>query len=269
MNKALTNSSLQYPSIGTKESIEDITLKDAKEFLKTKLNLENAMIIIGGDLQKSEAKKYANDILNILPKGKKRKTLHVKTSCKESVRVINKPSEQAYIYFGSPLNLKFNDKEAYKAQVMAFVLGSSGFGSRLMEEIRVKRGLAYSVYARVSLQRSSGSFLGYLQTKNENKDEALKIVKEVISEFIKNGVTKDELEQAKRFLLGSEPLRNETLNQRLGRDFMDIYSGHGLGYSKEKLKLISKLKLEDLNEFISSHEEINKLSFSIVTHEDI
>ncbi len=263
------NSPLENPSLGTQSSIKDISLKDVKEFLKTHLNIENAMVVIGGDLDESKAKEVAKKLLKVLPNGKKRETLHVKTSDKQKQEVLKRQSEQAYIYFGSPFYVSIADKDAYKAQVMAFILGSSGFGSRLMEEIRVKRGLAYSAYGRVGLERSSNAFLGYLQTKNENKDEAIKIVKEVVSEFVKNGVSKDELEQAKRFLLGSEPLRNETLSQRLSRDFLDIYSGHGVGYSKKKLELISKLTLEELNAFISSHKEIELLSFSIVTNEDV
>jgi predicted Zn-dependent peptidase len=109
---------------------------------------------------------------------------------------------------------------------------------------------------------------GHLQTKNENRDEAKKIVKEVIEEFVKNGVTNNELEQAKKFLLGSEPLRLETLSQRMSRSFSEFYKGLEIGYVKQELELIEKLSLEELNEFIASHKEIVELTFSIVTNED-
>jgi predicted Zn-dependent peptidase len=87
----------------------------------------------------------------------------------------------------------------------------------------------------------------------------------VVSNFVKNGATKEELKQAKKFIIGSEPLRNETLSQRLNRTFMEYYKGFPIGHSKKELELIEKLTLEDLNKFIASHDEINKLSFSIVT----
>jgi predicted Zn-dependent peptidase len=117
----------------------------------------------------------------------------------------------------------------------------------------------------VSINKSYSYFSGYLQTKLKSQDEAIKVVKEVIEEFTKNGVTQKELDAAKKFLLGSEPLRNETLSQRLGRAFSEFYKGKPLGYSKKELQKIEKLTLEELNKFIKSHPEINELSFSIVT----
>ena len=92
-------------------------------------------------------------------------------------------------------------------------------------------------------------------------------MKEVIADFIKHGATKDELDQAKRFLLGSEPLRVETLSQRLSRAFMEYYRGEGIGAAQRELKQIEGLDLETLNAFIKKHAEIEQLSFSIVTEE--
>ena len=133
-----------------------------------------------------------------------------------------------------------------------------------MEEIRVKRGLAYSAYGYVSQNKSHSYFTGYLQTKNESADEAIKLVKELVKDFVKNGVTKEELESAKKFLLGSEPLRTETLSSRLNRAFTNYYRGLEPNHSQKELEKIESLKLKDLNQYIKSHKEINKLSFSII-----
>jgi len=78
-------------------------------------------------------------------------------------------------------------------------------------------------------------------------------------------VTQEELDQAKRFLLGSEPLRVETLSQRLGRTFQDYYKGAPLNNSQLELDKIEALELKDLNDFIARHKEIMKLSYAIVT----
>ncbi len=257
---------IENPVIGTKESLGALTLKDVEEFFKTHLVLSRSTVVIGGDLTKDEAKKLALKVLDVLEVGKM-EPLKKFGSLEEPKRVeIKKDTQQAYIYFGSPYHLEVNDKDAYKSKVAGFILGSGGFGSRMMEEIRVKRGLAYSAYGRIILNRSHSKFSGYLQTKLDSQEEAIKLVKEVVSNFVKNGVTKDELEQAKRFIIGSEPLRNETLSQRLNRTFMEYYKGFPIGHSKKELELIKKLSLEDLNKFIASHDEINKLSFSIVTN---
>ena len=163
--------------------------------------------------------------------------------------------------------MKVGDAERYVSRVAMFILGSSGFGSRMMEEIRVKRGLAYSAYCQANVSRSNSYFFGYLQTKVASQDEAVKTVREVIADFVEHGATQAELDQAKRFLLGSEPLRVETLSQRLSRAFMEFYRGEGIGAAKRELKQIEGLDLATLNAFIKKHAEIEKLSFSIVTEE--
>ena len=267
-DKLFIDTPLQKPSSGTIESIKAMKLSDVKEFLNKHLIKESVIVVVGGDLNLSEAKNYANTILNILDSAEpKELTTNLKVSDKKDfIKVVKEDTEQAYVYFGSPFFIDAKDNDTYKAKVSAFILGSSGFGSRLMEEIRVKRGLAYSAYSRTNINKSHSYFSGHLQTKLESQDEAIKVVRELIEEFIKDGVTEKELESAKKFLLGSEPLRNEILSQRLSRTFQEFYRGLKIGYSKDELDKISKLELNDLNEFIKKHKEINDLTFVIVTN---
>jgi predicted Zn-dependent peptidase len=259
------NTPLGHPSIGTKESLEKLKLEDVKSYIASHLVLSRAIVVIGGDMTLKEAKAHAKDALLSLSEGKSEPLPFVEHIKKPAQSVAKKDTKQAYIYFSSPLYVKADDKDRYKAKVATFILGAGGFGSRLMEEIRVKRGLAYSAYARANINKSHTSLKGYLQTKLESQDEAIKLVKEVIAEFVEKGVTQEELAQAKRFILGSEPLRNEMLSQRLNRTFMEYYQGLGIGYHEKELALIEKLSLEDLNAFIKAHPEIALLSFSIVT----
>ncbi len=260
------NTPLGEPMIGDEESVQSICLQDVKEFVKN-INLSNAYVVIGGDLSEFEANKYALSVLSKFDVGTKQEIKSYKTNPDKILKTIIKPSEQAYIYFGSPFYVQPNSNELHKAKLAAFILGASGFGSRLMEEVRVKRGLAYSVYCKINIEFSKQEFTGYLQTKNENKQKAIEVIKELICEFVKKGVSEDELVQAKKFLLGSEPLRNESLSQRLNRAFSEVYRGFELGYSKNELKKIEDLTLCELNKFISSHDEIKKLSFAIVSNE--
>ncbi len=259
------NSALEYPSDGTIESIESISLDEVRAFLKKHFVRERVISVVGGDISSKEARDAVSRVVSVLEKGEAGEAIVVATNLKIQESILKRTTEQAYIYFGSPYSMKVDDKEYYKARVATYILGTGGFGSRLMEEIRVKRGLAYSAYARVSVSRSHSLFSGYLQTKIESLKEAQSTVKEVIADFVKEGVTQAELDHAKKFLLGSEPLRVETLSQRLSRTFLEYYKGQGLGHAAKELELISALKLEDLNVFIKQHKEINDLSFAIVT----
>jgi len=211
-----------------------------------------------------EFEELIKPLLESLNIGKKIELKKVELVSKKEEKTLIKDTKQAYIYFGSSFNIDSKDEENYKAKVASFILGGSGFGSRLMEEIRVKRGLAYSAYGSISINKSHSYFNGYLQTKNESADEAKKLVKEIIQDFIEKGVTQEELTAAKNFLTGSEPLRSETLSQRLNIAFTLYYRGLEPDYSKKELEKIQSLELTDLNKYIKSHDEINNLTFSIV-----
>jgi len=253
---------------GEVKDVEKLELKDIQDFYKTYIDLSNMIIMVGGDISLAEVKKSLKELLADVQVGEKRDINFYDANSEQNEKVEVKETEQAYIYFGSPYDLKSDDIDVYKSKVAGFILGESGFGSRLMEEIRVKRGLAYSAYSRTNINRSNSYFSGHLQTKNENLKESMALVKSEIKRFVDGGVTQAELDQAKRFLLGSEPLRNETLSQRLSRAFTEYYRGFELGHSKAQLELIEKLSLSELNKFIKKHDEINKLSFSIVTNEN-
>lgn len=258
---------LASPPSGTVESVGAMRLADIDGFVKAHLQRSRAIAVIGGDIELDTAKRYVARIVDTLPKGDKETLGHYAAAQTPKEVVLKRPTEQAYIYFGAPFDLKVDDPDYALSRVAMFILGAGGFGSRMMEEIRVKRGLAYSAYCRANVSKSNSYFFGYLQTKIATEAEAQQTVKEVIADFVKNGATQSELDQAKKFLLGSEPLRVETLSQRLSRTFMEYYKGLPIGTSQKELEIIEKLDLETLNAFIKKHAEIEKLTFSIVTAE--
>jgi len=260
------NTPLANPRLGTMQSIKSIKLQEVQDFIKSHLYLENLIVVIGGDFSDKEAKEIAKKFATNLKKGKVEPLTHFKASTNSQTKQIVKNTEQAYIYFGAPYNMAIDNKQKVIGKIASFILGSGGFGSRLMEEVRVKRGLAYSAYSRFIANKTNSYFFGYLQTKNENKVGAIKVVKEVVENFLKGGVTQKELDSAKKFFLGSEPLRTETLNQRVSRAFNEYYSNLGLGFAKEELQIIKNLKLSELNSFIKKHNEIKDMSFFIVTN---
>ncbi|MFW5619432.1 MAG: M16 family metallopeptidase, partial [Campylobacter hyointestinalis] len=231
--------------------------------ISSNLDISNLFLVLGGDVRFDLA--HFINLLEPLNLGKKRELEKITTNSAKQKKIIKKDSEQAYVYFGAPFNVPSQQK--FMANVAMFILGSSGFGSRFMEEIRVKRGLAYSVYIMNFLNLSNTSAMGYLQTKNESKDEAVKVVLSELEKFVKFGVTSKELDAAKSFLLGSEPLSKETLFKRLDIAQNDYYMGYELGEFDKNLEKIKNLELKTLNDFILSHKEILDQSFAIITNE--
>jgi len=259
------NTPLAKPSSGTVKSVEAIKLADIQKNVKEHLGLGNAIVVMGGDISQKEATTFATTALSLLSDATSKEIATMKPIGKKQVKEKIVKSKQAYVYFGAPLDVAYDSKERHLAKVASFILGSSGFGSRLMEEIRVKKGLAYSAYSRFNINKTNSYFSGYLQTKVETGTESVEAVKEVVKTFLEKGVTQEELTSAQQFLLGSEPLRNETLSQRLNRAFHEYYNNKPLGSSLENLKKIEAITLLELNAFIKKHKEIADLSFSVVT----
>lgn len=256
---------LEFPSSGEIEHIEKIQLTDVENKLNEILNLDNLIIVVGGDLLYKDFKADIKNTLTSFKSQGKTNLPTIKMADNIQEDIIKKETQQSYIYFSSPYDISYDSKDSYKAKVASFILGGSGFGSRMMEEIRVKNGLAYSAYGNIVNNKSHSHFTGYLQTKLDNTQKAKRMVQKIVDEFVQNGVTKKELKAVKNFLTGSEPLRTETFSQKLNRAFLLYYKNLPFDYPKQELEKINQLTLKELNSFIKQHQEIKKLSFSIVT----
>ncbi len=259
------NTPLANASLGTKESLQKIKLEDLKQQFAKVFELNKLVVVLGGDLKIDQTLKRLNNALNFLPQGKAYEEPYFETSDQKSEKVLYKDTEQAFVYFGAPFKIKDLKQDLAKSKVMMFVLGG-GFGSRLMEKIRVQEGLAYSVYIRSNFSKVAHFASGYLQTKLSTQAKSVALVKKIVKEFIEKGMTQQELDDAKKFLLGSEPLRNETISSRLNTTYNYFYLGLPLNFNQTLLDQIQKMSLKEINDFIKAHTEINDLTFAIVSN---
>ncbi len=195
------------PSIGTVDSVRKISRDDLKNFYKKYYVASNAVIAIVGDLDEAAARVLVDNLIGSLPQGRKAAALPPVKPLAEA-RVINKPhpSTQTHILVGQP-GMKRGDPDYFALYVGNHILGGSGFGSRIMEEIREKRGLAYSSYSYFSPMREAGPFVMGLQTKNNKRAEALALLDKTLRDFIAEGPTKKELNHALKNITGGFPLR--------------------------------------------------------------
>jgi predicted Zn-dependent peptidase len=129
---------LEKPAAGTVESISKIELKDIQNFVQQTVCLENLIIVAGGDFELTEFEKLVKPFLETLAVGKKVGLEKIELNSKKDEKVLIKDTKQAYIYFGSSFNIDSKDEDNYKAKVASFILGGSGFGSRLMVHFQLK-----------------------------------------------------------------------------------------------------------------------------------
>ncbi|VAW66612.1 FIG015287: Zinc protease [hydrothermal vent metagenome] len=195
------------PSEGTEQSLKKLKLKHLKAFYKRYYTAKNAVISIVGQLSTSQAEKMAEDLLVGLPSGEHAPALpKVKPLAKAKTIHIDFPSRQSTVLMGQ-VGMARGDKDYFALYLANHAFGGSGFGSRLMEEVREKRGLAYSTYSYFSLMRASGPFQIGLKTRNDQLDEAIKIIHDELNKYITYGPDKDEIQDSLKNITGGFPLR--------------------------------------------------------------
>jgi zinc protease len=173
----------------------------------------NASITLVGDLSRAEAEQVAAAISAGLPSGPAATLPAPPTVPAGKTVALPHPASQAHILIGQPMIAR-GDPDFFPLIVGNYTLGGGGFVSRLMKEVRDKRGYAYSVYSYFSPMRQAGPFQIGLQTKRAQAPEAIKVVRDVLAGFLKDGPTAEELEAAKANLAGSFPLRLDS-NKKL------------------------------------------------------
>ena len=195
------------PVNGDDESLISMQRKQVLDFYDRYYVSSNAVIAIVGNLSRAQAENIANDMVADLNKGIRVPPLPVvKPLDKAQLIQIPFPSKQSHIMMGEP-GVKRGDSDYFTLYVANHPFGGSGFSSRLVGEIREKRGLAYSVYSYFSPSRESGAFLMGMQTKNEQAAQAMELLKAELLKYWQEGPEDDELESSIKNITGGFPLR--------------------------------------------------------------
>lgn len=191
---------------GDPDSLKALTRDDLVAHYRRYYVGRNAVLVIVGDLTRRQANRMANTVAGDLPAGEIAAPLPKVTNGKGIKRAIAFPAKQTHVRIGMPVLVR-NDPDLFPLYVGNYILGGGGLVSRLADEVREKRGYAYSVYSYFQPMREAGPFVLGLQTKNTQKADALKVVRRVLGEFIAKGPTAKELEDAKKHLVGGYPLK--------------------------------------------------------------
>ena len=236
------------PGIGTEESIKTLSRDDLMRFYEKYYVAKNALVTIVGDVDRKKAESLAEQIIGKLPAGKTATELAAVKDLQTASSTHHEfPSSQTHIIMGQ-LGIHRKDKDYFTLYVANHILGGSGFGSRIMKEIREKRGLAYSSYSYFVPMMKRGPFTIGMQTSNKQTDEALKVLKETLDNYIKNGPTEKELLHAKKNITGGFPLRIDSNSDISGYLSVIGFYNLPLSYLKDFNSRIEAVTLAQIKE---------------------
>jgi len=233
--------------LGTKESLDALKIADFKNFTKNYITKENILISVVGDISPVEITSIIDAKFASLPE---------KYSPDSSVADVAFPAEpatvlvkheipQTMVSFGLS-GLKRNDPDYIPGYVMNYILGGNGLSSRLGQEIRVKRGLAYAATSQLRPKAHIGLWQGMFSTRNDQAKLAMETLKNTLAEYAKNGITQTELDDAKAYLTGSFVL-DLSSNQEVA-NFLTVMQLYHLGsdYLEKRNDMMNAVTLVDI-----------------------
>lgn len=252
------------PVIGDPTSMALISVSDLDVYRKSYLTQDRLKVAVVGDITPDELARVLDEVFGSLPAaGTPREVdpIAVDASGKTIVVPFNNP--QSSVIFGGQ-GLMQDDEEFIPVFVTNYIIGSGGFNSRLMQEVREKRGLTYSIYTQFSPLDRAGLFMGAVASDNAKVAEAVAITKAEIDRLRTEGVSEQELSDAKTYLTGAFALRfdsnakiaSQLINYQLGDfpfDYINIRNG-----------LVDDVSMDDVNAILERFPPSEELTFVVV-----
>ncbi len=237
------------PAEGVPEKLSDVTRQDILNFYEDFYKPEKMIFSVVGDLSEEQLKELIEKRINKWQGKTKNRNLHAVIFEKRDkpVEIILKKDylTQSTIVLGFE-GISRNDPDFYSLSVMNYILGGGGLTSRLATKIREQRGLAYSVYSTFTPYLLPGAFYIEVKTKAENTENVIKMIVKELKTMKEKAVTDEELKEAKAFLIGSFPLRIDTMKKI--SEFLLVTDFYGLGddYIVRYPEYIEKVTAEDI-----------------------
>ncbi len=247
-----------YGRQATPESVANLNRTDLLEFHRRLYTAGNASISLVGQLNRQQAEKIAEDLSTALPAGTPPSLPAAPVSAPATTKALPHPASQAHISLGLPA-IERGHPDFFPLMVGNYTLGGGGFVSRLVKEVRDKRGFAYSVYSYFAPLRHAGPFQIGLQTQRNQAGEAIKVVRQVLDDFIANGPSPDELTAAKANLSGSFPLRLDSNAKLLANIAVIGFYGLPLDYLDHYQAKVEAVTVDEIKQAFSRHVRTDKL----------
>ncbi len=232
------------PSEGTKAGVAAITTDDLRGFVERRLGRDRLIIGVAGDITADELSPLLDSVFGSLPERAAPFDLPQAQVAGGGVIVVEEDIPQSTVRFGEN-GIKRDDPDYFAARLLNYTLGGGGFSSRLTEEVREKRGLAYSVYSYLQPMAQGGLVSGGVGTDNARVAESLDLIREEWRRMADDGVSADELRDAKTYLTGSFPLRLSSTGRIASMLTTLQYLDLSIDYLDRREELIHSVTLDD------------------------
>jgi predicted Zn-dependent peptidase len=243
------------PILGTIDSINGMSRNTVFNYYKKKYLPQDLVVAVAGNIKHKrvvamvEQALARDNFLDVMAAPVIRPNTPIKNSKQQSVGLMYKKSEQAHMFYGVE-GVARADERRFAMGVLSAALGG-GMSSRLFQEIREKRGLAYSVYSYAQQFAGSGLIGFYAGCNPAKAVEVVEIIRSVLSDVADNGMTHEEIERAKGAVRGSLVLSQEDTGSRMSRiGKNEIVYGQVMDFD-DILKAISRVSAEDIREIAS------------------
>jgi len=234
------------PSNGTEATVSKISAQDLEGYRRRTFAKDTLKVVAVGDIDAVQLGKLLDEVFGDLPATADlipvAKTAPVTGGLQE---VIEMEVPQSVAVFGLGA-MERKDPDFMTAFVLNQILGGGGFASKLMEEVREKRGLAYSVYTYVYPYQHASIFSGGVATRNEAMGQSLEVIRDELKKMAEKGPSQEDLDNAKNYLIGSYPLRFDT-NARIASQLLGLrMDGFGPEYVEDRNAMIAAVTLDDI-----------------------
>ncbi len=250
--------------LGSLERLKNLNSNEVKEYYKNHFNPKGSILSVIGQFDNSTKKEIIAMFSEWETKGSSKTYFsEIKPIAKNTIHLIdNRGAPQTQIRMGH-ISVNRKHPDYLKLKIGALVLGGH-FNSRLMKEVRVKRGLSYTIGSYFNHKKNIGEFHISTFTKNKTVGETLKVTRDTVKEFVKTGITEQDLTEAKAFLKGTFPRILET-SSSLAKNLMVLnFYGVSETYLLDFYKSVDAISLADVNTAIAKYIRPDELAISLI-----
>lgn len=238
---------------GEAATVAVITRDDVAGFYRRHYTSDGAVVAMMGDVTREQAAAIAEQLTSRLPRASVADVIAPVPSLERAeTRVVAHPATQSHLMIGMP-GIRRDDPDYFPLYVGNYILGGGGFVSRITDEVRSKRGLAYSAYSYFAPMKGRGPFVIGLQTRRDQVAEALAVVRKTLAGFLADGPTADELQKAKQNIVGGFALRIDS-NRKIVDNLAAIgFYGLPLTYLDDFAANVEKVTVDDIRRAFARH----------------